>query len=113
MSSTTKIVKNSVKSISQDKKSILTVNFFQKLMELPCTFQEKNLTLVPLVPVMNLVLAVPVDLDAVAVIFGQNWPNLAFIHQIHLLAVLMPDRFLALLYQVFILVVVFQMIWKF
>ena len=82
-------------------------------MELPCTFQEKNLTLVPLVPVMNLVLAVPVDLDAVAVIFGQNWPNLAFIHQIHLLAVLMPDRFLALLYQVFILVVVFQMIWKF
>lgn len=50
--------------------------------------------------VNNLVMAVPVDLDAVAVIFGQNWPNLAFIHQIHhLLAVLMPDRFLALLFQ--------------
>ena len=111
MSSTTKIVKNSVKSISRNKNRYHEFFFFfQKLFKLSCTF---FLNLFLLVPVMNLVLAVPVDLDAVAVIFGQNWPNLAFIHQIHLLAVLMPDRFLALLYQVFILVVVFQMIWKF
>jgi len=61
--------------------------------------QRLILKLMDQAPVVNLVLAVPVDLDAVAVIFGQNWPNLAFIHQIHLLAVLMPDRFLALLYQ--------------
>ena len=42
MSSTTKIVKNSVKSISQDKKSILTVNFFSKTHGIALYFSRKK-----------------------------------------------------------------------
>ena len=42
MTYTTKIVKNSVKSISRDKKSILAVKFFSKTREIALYFSRKK-----------------------------------------------------------------------